>query len=100
MITGLELLKRAAVKGWSFSISDGDGGFDYRGNDPIACWHMVRELSGEASVVFRDEHGLRLGAAYLMFPGSGTCEPDESLVDYSTTGAFGELCDAIIAAVL
>jgi len=61
---------------------------------------MVRELSGEARVCFRDERGHRIGTAYLMFPGSGTCAPDESIVDYSMSGEFGKLCDAIIAEVL
>lgn len=100
MITALELLRRASARGWSFSISDGEGGFDYRGNDPVSCWHMVRELSGEAHVDFRDVGRQRVGTAYLMFPGSGTCAPDESLVDYTTAGEFGALCDAIIQEVL
>lgn len=95
------LLMRAQARGWRMTVLTGGDGPDYVGTDGAAAWAAV-EAVGEAHVRFavdmsKDGRGewSRLGSAFLMVPGPGSCADDESIVDHSGTGEVAKLCDAI-----
>jgi hypothetical protein len=81
MITALKLLKEAAAKGWTFKVYGG-GELDYKGPSASAAWEAVKATE-EANVVFYSAAGEKLGVAFLMAPGPGSCEPEETLVDHT-----------------
>lgn len=95
------LLMRAQSRGWRMTVLTGGDHPDYVGTDGAAAWAAV-EAVGEAHVRFaadmsKDGRGewSKIGSAFLMVPGPGSCEPDESIADHSGSGVVAALCDAI-----
>jgi hypothetical protein len=99
MIAALKLLKDAQAKGWTFEVDQGEDDLIKTPSAAFA-WTLVKDV-GEANVYFYEgQH--KVGCAYLMAPGPMSCDPEESLVDYSCSlagdpkKAFELLCDAVI----
>jgi hypothetical protein len=89
------LLRAAQEKGWTMRVQYDDE-VDYDGPSAKDAWVAV-EATEAAWVSFFDAAGNKVGAAFLMAPGPGTCQPDESIVDYTIKNPeFVKLCDGII----
>jgi hypothetical protein len=92
-ITALNLLKAAQSRGWTMQVWGGSGDPassdpDYNGTSAMAAWRAVKATAVTDKL---------LGVAYLMAPGLASCNPSETLVNYSTNrGDFTALCDRLI----
>lgn len=77
MITARKLLRLAFIKDAVFVRFEDGEEFESADN----AWNYVREI--ELSwVAFYDHHKEVLGEVQLMYPGPGSCDPDETIVDY------------------
>jgi hypothetical protein len=94
----IELLRQAKARGWTMMVDTGGDEFDYVGPSAVQAWNAIKAV-GEGSVRFVSADGnTRVGWAYLMQPGPMTCDPEESLVDYTSreNDEFTAICDDLL----
>ena len=83
-IWALDLLKFAAQNGFVITVDDGEELIQFE--SAVKAWELIKAI-GEANVYFtKDGEKGKREWAYLMVPGTYTCDNNESVVDHSCDG--------------
>lgn len=100
--TAKEMLKAAAAAGLQIKVwGDDNDAPEYFGANPAAAWQAVAGQD-EAEITLHNADGTRVkgGWAFLLADGPGTCDPQETVVDYSADGWISDWWNANREAIL